>query len=460
MSDPPLKKALRILFTFNLHERLNLFEIFPWLRHFFSHRRNLFLVRSAGDIVFGGIILSGLFGPQDPQRNVALFLAWGIWWTSVVLSWFFVGKLWCGFCPFPGIGRILQKTGIGSPRPVPPWLRKHGPTLSLILLGMIIWAEAVTGMRSSPSATALLLLSILLGATVFGALYQGQSWCRFLCPMGKIIGSAATISMIEFRPDAMQCRKCTTFACRKGKEGKLGCPVYLGAFNVRDSVDCLVCGRCVSTCDQDSPRLNLRNPFSEMLLNRGRSLAYRYIIPFLMGSQLARFAQGKEWYESLTLQFGLSSAAAFTVVLALGYAFFWLLIRAGSLLLPCNTRVGQVSTMAAVFIPIGFTGELMYRLEYFLQDAGSFLPTWGRQFGFDLESWGFSVSTSHIQLVCLAVLALGTISSCTTAFLLNRAEFHGTLPMRRSFMLALMSAAVFAIYVFFFIATPVPHPFS
>lgn len=453
MNDPPLKKALRILFSFNLYERLNLFTTFPWLKRFFLHRRNLLLVRSLGDIIFTAIIISGLFGPQDPQRNFALFLAWGIWWTSVVLSWFFVGKLWCGICPFPGIGRVLHKVGMGSDRPVPHWLRKHGPMLSLILLCAIIWAEAVSGMRTSPLATALLLLGILGGATLFGALYQGQSWCRFLCPMGKIIGSAATISMIEFRPDAMRCRKCTTFACRKGKEGKLGCPVYLGAFNVRDSVDCLVCGRCVSTCDQDSPRLNLRNPFSEMLLNRGRSLAYGYIIPFLMGSQLARFSQGKEWYEHFTAFAGGSDVIAFSLVLAAGYAFIWSLIHLGSTLLPCNTRIGQVSTMAAVFVPIGFTGELMYRLEYFLLEAGAFLPTFGRQFGFDLTAWGFSLSAAYVQTMCLMVLFLGAVSSCTTSFLLNRAEFHGTLPLRSAFILAGMVVFVFAVYVLFFIAT-------
>jgi len=453
MLDLPYRKALRILFSFNLFERLNLFEAFPWLKRFFMHRRNLLLVRTLGDIAFAGIIISGLFGPQDSQRNVALFLAWGIWWTGVVLSWFFVGKLWCGFCPFPGLGRMLQKLGVGSRRPVPGWLRKHGSTLSLILLGCIIWAEAITGMRTSPFATALLLLSILAGATVFGALFQGQAWCRFLCPMGKIIGSAATISLLEFRPDAMRCRKCTTFACRKGKDGKLGCPVYLGAFNVRDSVDCLVCGRCVATCDQDSPRLNLRNPFSEMLLNRGRSLAYRYIIPFLLGSQLARFAQEKNWYEHLTPYIGGSHILTFTVLLGIGYAFFWLVIRMGSRLLPCNTRVGQVSTMAAVFIPIGFTGELMYRLEYFLKTAGSFLPTWGRQFGFDMNNLGFTVSDSTVQTACLTVLILGTISSCTTTFLLNRAEFHGTLPLYHSFLLSLLVTAVSSLYVLLFTGT-------
>ncbi|WP_457755510.1 hypothetical protein, partial [Thermodesulfatator indicus] len=33
-----------------------------------------------------------------------LFISWGLWWTSIVLSWFFVGRMWCGVCPFPGIG--------------------------------------------------------------------------------------------------------------------------------------------------------------------------------------------------------------------------------------------------------------------------------------------------------------------------------------------------------------------
>ena len=89
-----LRAMFRILFIYHPTARLDLFASFPFIKRFFSNRNNLAVVRTFGDIAFTCLILLGFFGPQDPKRNITLFLAWGIWWSGVVLSWFFVGKFW------------------------------------------------------------------------------------------------------------------------------------------------------------------------------------------------------------------------------------------------------------------------------------------------------------------------------------------------------------------------------
>jgi hypothetical protein len=447
MSSFPFREILRILFRFDPRARLDLFESFPVIKRFFLHRSNLLIVRSIGDIFFVMIILLGLFGPQDPTSNIALFAAWGIWWTSFVISWFFVGKLWCGFCPFPGIGRLIQNSGLALNRPMPRWMRKHGANISLLLLAVIIWAETATDMNVRPAATSMLLLAIVGGATLFGALYQGQSWCRYLCPLGKIIGSASTISMVEFRPYPMRCRKCETFACRKGKGGSYGCPIHLGAFNVRDSMDCLVCGHCVMTCDQNSPHLNLRNPFSELVLNRGRYLGYAYIIPFLMGTQLARFIHDKSWYKDGIAYFGNSRVLEISIIIALGYAFIWFLIRAGSYLLEPNPLLNRVSPMVSVFIPLAFNGELVCRLEYFLTEAGQAIPTLGRQFGMPLDAFGFAIPAQTIDILGLGLLLFGGASSIKALTLINNADKRQSMPFHNLMILSLLICIVLAVYI-------------
>ncbi|MBV5318962.1 MAG: 4Fe-4S binding protein [Desulfobulbaceae bacterium] len=445
-----IKEVVKVLFVYDEEARVDLFEAFPAIKRFYRNRHNLFYLRTFGDISFSVIIIMGLFGPQDQSRNVSLFLAWGIWWVTVVMSWFFMGRSWCGICPFPGVGRVLQMLGLSLNREPSVLLTKYRAPFALIFFALIIWVESVTAMKSWPLGTALLLLSILLGASVMAILFRGQSWCRYLCPMGKIIGAAATLSMIELRPDLRKCKTCRSFSCKKGTDTAEGCPVYLGAFNIRNNIDCLMCGRCVYLCDQDGPRLNLRNPFVELVINKGRSVTCSYIIPFLIGSQLARFIQHTAAYRVAEQWFFGSNALAFTVILGLGFIFALLVIRIGAYLFRIteDPLFGKFSPMVPVFVPLAFTGELAYRLDYFLVHIGNVLPTFGRQFGFKLEHLQFSISTPLIYWTCLITLCIGAISSSYVLHLFNTRDFEDVIPKINYYALHILVLFVFVIYAF------------
>ncbi len=447
-----INKGLRVLFTYDEKVRLDLFDSFPVFKKFFSNRHNLLYVRTFGDFLFTAIIVMGLFGPQDPSRNVSLFFAWGIWWTSVVLSWFVVGKFWCGICPFPGIGRLLQRYQLSLNLEPPVLMKKYFIHASVFLFAIIIWAESVTDMKNWPMGTSLLLLSILLGATILGAIYKGQAWCRHLCPLGKIIGAAATISMLELRPDHVTCKTCKTFACKKGADGAPGCPVYLGAFNIRNNIDCLLCGRCVYLCDKDSPRLRLRNPFVELILNKGRYITCSFIIPFLMGSQVARFLQHAAWYRNAEAKLFDSNTITFTILLALGFGLFVLVQKAGAALFGISEdpSFGKFSLMIPVIVPFAFTGELAYRLEYFLSNIGNLVPVFGRQFGINLESLNFLIPSHVIHWICILVLALGAASSAYVLHVFNSQDFEGVIEKKRYYALHAVVLLLFALYAVLF----------
>lgn len=447
-----IKKISKILFKYDENARLNLFEAFPFIKRFFLNRRNLFYVRTFGDIAFAFLIIIGIFGPQEADRNIVLFIAWGVWWTSIVLSWFFAGRLWCGFCPFPGLGRIFQNFGITLNLEVPAFFRKYCTHISVGLLAAIIYVEAVTDMKTWPAGTAYLLLSILIGATASAVIFKGQAWCRHLCPMGKIIGSASTLSISEFRPERKICKTCKTFSCKKGREGVSGCPVYLGAYNVRNNLNCLLCGRCVGLCESDSPRINLRNPFVELVINKGRHLTCAFIIPFLMGSQLARFIQHQQWYSDIETLFSGSNLIAFSVLLAMGFAAFIILTRFGSKLfgLTEDEVFGKFSPMVPVLVPLAFTGELVYRLEYFLSHIGDFLPTFGRQFGFAISHLHFSISSSVIDFTCIFLLTMGAFACSYVLYLFNQGDFEGILKKKNYILLHLLIFVVFLSYVILF----------
>jgi hypothetical protein len=446
-----IKEVVRVLFVYDEEARVDLFEAFPVIKRFYRNRRNLFYLRTFGDIAFSTIIVMGLFGPQDHSRNVSLFLAWGVWWVSIVMSWFFLGKSWCGICPFPGIGRVLQMLGLTLNREPSVFLTKNSASFALAFFALIIWAESVTNMKNWPFGTALLLLSILLGASVMAVFFRGQSWCRYLCPMGKIIGAASTLSMIELRPDLRKCKACRSFSCKKGTPAVEGCPVYLGAFNIRNNIDCLMCGRCVHLCDQDGPRLNLRNPFVELVINKGRYISCSYIIPFLIGSQLARFFQHTPSYNVAEQWFFGSNTIAFTIFLGLGFIFALLVIRIGAHLFRIteDPLFGKFSPMVPVLVPLAFTGELAYRLDYFLAHIGNVVPTFGRQFGFNLEHLHFSISAITIYWICLTLLYIGSISSSYVLHLFNTRDFEDVIPKINYYALHILVLLVFAIYAFF-----------
>ncbi len=447
-------RALKIVFDRTPEDTIDLFQVFPSLRRFFERRRLHAVIRTFGDLVFTFIILAGLFGPQDPARNCTLYLSWGLWWPTIVLSWFFVGRMWCGFCPFPGIGRIVQKLGLCLHKPIPGFIKRNGPYISVFLLAIIIWLEESTGIKESPRGTALLILSIMAGATLMAVFYPKQAWCRYLCPMGRLLGVGATLSIMEFRPNLEKCRTCKTFACKRGVEGKGGCPVYLGAFNVKNNLDCLICGHCLSLCDKGSPMLNLRSPFKELLLNKGRFVTCSFIIPFLMGSQLVRFLESSNY--SLVLKQGLSSLntmVTYSGLLVIAFFYILTIIKVGAKFFGQteDELFGKFSPMVPILIPMAFSGELAYRLDYAISGAPEFFPVLGRQFGLDsLLHWTFGLPSWILEVMNISLIASAVAACCYLLYRFVNDEFEeGLIPWWRSLLVACLILITGASYIFF-----------
>lgn len=445
-------KALRSLISSGEGAQLDLFRVFPGIRRFLAARHHYAYLRTAGDFLFILVVVSGIFGPNDPDRNVAVFLTWGLLWPAIVLSWFFVGRMWCGICPFPGLGVFLQRKGLTLSLPMPKVLQKYGVYISVFLLALVIWTEIVAGLDHFPLGTSLLVLSIVLGSAVLAILYPGQAWCRHLCPLGRISGAAATLSITEFRPDYERCRGCETFACKKGSADKRGCPVYLGAFNVRNNLHCLVCGHCLPFCDRDSPQLLLRNPYSELIRNKGRYITCCYIVPFLIGSQLARFFRQKPQYVQIENITGLPDAIIFSFLLLAGFFLILGLIKAGSHLFGIteDPSFGKFSPLVPILIPMAFTGELVYRMGFFAAGVGNFLPTLGRQLGLEgLTGTSFTVPDFPVQILSAFFMLNGAIAGCYILWRFCLEDFEGYVRFRNFLGINLLIAILLVCYLSF-----------
>jgi len=443
-------RGLRSLISSDEAERLDLFRVFPGIRRFLAARHHYAYLRTAGDILFIIVVISGLFGPAAAERNFAVFLVWGLLWPAIVLSWFFTGRMWCGICPFPGLGLFLQRKGLGLNLPVPGLLKKYGVYTSVFILALIIWVEIVAGLDHSAVGTSWLVLSIVAGSAILAVLFPGQAWCRHLCPLGRISGAAATLSITEFRPDHEKCRGCETFGCHRGVAGRNGCPVYLGAYGVQNNLHCLVCGHCLVLCHRDSPRLLLRNPYSELIRNKGRYITCTYIVPFLIGSQLARFFRHHELYGELRAALSMPDSLAFSILLMIGFVMIIGVIRIGTRLFGISEdpMFGKFAPMVPILIPMAFTGELVYRFESFAGGIGDFVPTIGRQFYLEwLTGLGFHIPDFPVQILSACFMLNGAIAGSYILWRFCLEDFEGVVRLRNFIIINLMIIVLLVAYL-------------
>ncbi|RPI23211.1 MAG: hypothetical protein EHM61_20285 [Acidobacteria bacterium] len=258
--------------------------------------KSLFLSRyfpSACQLLTGlalsAVVLFTIAGFWSTGTDLALVAVWGIGEPLFLISTLVVARLGCSFCPFGRLSSILSSTGLR--RDPPNWLRRRGPYLAALGLGIILWAEVVTGMPHSPGPTVVLILSILLLAALAGLVFKRRTWCRFLCPLGNWVGSLATCSALELRGRTAVCNSdCASHVCYRGEPGQSGCPMFEGPFSLSENTDCILCADCIKVCPNNSPLVNLRLPAQELWKNRRLSAALPAFVPVMVATQLLRLS--------------------------------------------------------------------------------------------------------------------------------------------------------------------------
>jgi len=416
-------------------KKLDLFKAFPWLYKFFYNQHYHRFWQNFLFFLFIILILSGLFGPQDPGSNIVLYLCWGFWWPMVILSLFFVGRLWCGVCPFPVVGNFLQKHHFSLAKKVPKILKKNSIPISVSFFILIIWVEEATGMKNNPKETTWLLIAIWSGAIFCSLLFAKQAWCQHFCPLGRLMGIGASIALIEFRPDHSICKHCKTFACNRGTETETGCPVSLGAYRVTNNLECLVCGKCMHLCPHQSPQLNVRHPLSELIIRKGRLITCTLMVPFLMGTQLARFIDQNifnlmDKIEISCLHNWVCQMGLYAGPLFIGFCIIYVIITYGDLMFGVfhDELMGRFSPMVPLLLPLAFAGELVSRLNFTVRNFPDFLPTFGRQFGVEaLERISLTIPEWVYPAYGISIIFLSELAGLYILEQFYEEEFAGTI---------------------------------
>ncbi|MGL5940642.1 MAG: sigma 54-interacting transcriptional regulator [Waterburya sp.] len=383
--------------------RLNLLNRYPKLRYFlrsdwYPDRINYGFTFS----FFAFIVLILFIAPQNRQSNFALNMFWAWWWPLVLISFPFVGRLWCAVCPFMIYGEITQKLSlILFPRQLKRWPRnaaEHwGGWFLFGLFALILLWEELWDLENTASLSACLLLLITAGAMIFSAIFERRFWCRYLCPIGGMNGLFAKLSMTELRAQQGTCSaECTTYQCYKGGAAKgegqetNGCPLYSHPAQLTDNRDCVLCMTCLKACPHRSVEFNLRPPGIELWTTH-TPRSYEVALLFLLLNVIF-LHRLPEISTRLGLNLHLEQFGYHAVVSVIALS---LPIIIPLLAQNVNELVGKFNhkykprrfvEVAYGYLPLVLAGNLAHYLRLGLTEGGRILPVTMATFGLDGNS--------------------------------------------------------------------------
>jgi len=372
---------------------------FDKIKYFFSSRAYPLALQIVTVSVFSLIFLLSFAGNQSPDSNVSLLLVWGLWEPLLIVSWFVGARIWCSVCPMGAANDLLNRIGKKKLK-VPAVIHQYGVYFSAVGLAIIICAEAATKMQYSPRTTGYLLLSIAFFAILSGILFERRVWCRYLCPLGRLGAIFSGCSMVEWRSNSSICNStCKTNNCYTGDENGPGCPMYQGPFSLTSNQNCILCGNCLKACQNDSPALKLRIPGHELWASLKPENVMPIFVPVILSTQIFRGILHTSFMEGL--ETGLQSRwALYTILLIAATVISFAYLRISGVLAfgrLKNSAINKGDLFIHAIIPLAFAYEFAYQLNPLLTRLGHFLPTLGRQFGFDLEFWDFAYQPGSIK---------------------------------------------------------------
>ncbi|MBI4609250.1 MAG: 4Fe-4S binding protein, partial [Candidatus Rokubacteria bacterium] len=371
---------------------LNLLEI-PWLRRLLTSRALQPSLQIPLLLLMGVVVLLGLFDVQDGGVNLATKLTWTIWWAGIIFTFFLVGRVWCLACPFGALNEWAARLAASSRRLPKPFRNIWWATGMFVLL---TWADEQLGVVRSPRVTAWIVLFFAALAAAVGLFYARRSFCRYLCPIGGLIGIYSMTAPLELRAkDGSVCARDRDKPCYRGSEGARGCPMFEFPPSMDRNNYCHLCGQCVKGCPRDNLVLRFRAFGKDLWASRRRLLEESYLAVALVGLTLLVTAQmltaWPDWMSALArwLPVGVRSSlkpvtylslVESAILLAGALGVVPLLILAGAALadrLAGQDRLGLRRAFVVfgyMFIPVGLAMHLAHNLAHLLLEGGGIVP--------------------------------------------------------------------------------------
>ncbi len=125
---------------------------------------------------------------------------------------------------------------------------------------------------TSPWWTAWIVIGYFSASFLIDGLFQGASFCKYVCPIGQFNFVQSLVSPLEVKvrnPDI--CRTCTTYDCIRGNEAQRGCELALFQPKKSGNLDCTFCLDCVHACPHQNVGIIATTPGSQLIHDGYRS---------------------------------------------------------------------------------------------------------------------------------------------------------------------------------------------
>lgn len=216
------------------------------------------------------LLYFGLMAYSDDEKllselrntNVGNLLVWSFWWPLIIIAAIFFGRLWCMVCPVELITSVSAKLGLKRKRPA--WVLS-GWMITLFYTVILFVGVRVFSIHKNPASMAVYLFFLVGVAIVTGLIYEKNTFCRFFCPVGYLLGLFSRLSFLGLRVKKTSvCDECKDKSCirktfRYDLDSK-SCGVDIYPAQIENNSDCILCSGCIKTCIQNREAGNAGRP--------------------------------------------------------------------------------------------------------------------------------------------------------------------------------------------------------
>lgn len=354
----------------------------------------LFPFKAASVSLLGLLVLAGLFGSLNPNRNLAPTLVWVIWWVGTAYVSALVGNVWALVNPWKiafewaeALYQQFHREGQLSFRL--PYPERFGVWPGLLLFLGFAWAEIVYADSAVPLRIA--QLALIYSAITWGGmlLFGKDLWLRRGEAFSLAFGFLARFAPTDVRVVETQvCARCE--AQCQDQDGQ-----------------CIGCVDCFRRAAAPHRELNLR-PFAVGLL-RKESVSpsmMAFVVLLLSTVTYDGFTATPAWgsiFSSLNSIFPSATIVGTLGLIAFPVLFIGVYLGFSALMAAASGHRLPVSDMARAsvysLIPIALAYHLAHFLTFLLIQGQLIIPLASDPFGFGWDLFGTANYKVNIAIV-------------------------------------------------------------